>query len=310
MRVLITGGAGFIGSHLIECLLTRGFEVIAIDNLSYGNLNFIKKFSGNRKFKFLKLDLCDIKNLEKNIDSSINTVFHLAANSDIMRSSSDPQIDFKNTTIATFNLLNVLKQRKIKKIVYSSGSGVYGDWKNIIVSEKDGPLLPVSMYGATKLSAEAMIYAYSNLFDIQCYVLRPANIIGSRPTHGVIYDFVNKLKKDKRKLTILGNGNQNKSYIYIDDFINGMLLVWEKAKNRINLFNVSTDDLITVNEIARLIIKEMVVKHVKIVHTGGSKGWNGDVPIVKINNEAIKRLGWKNKYTTYQAVQKTIRDIL
>ena len=190
-------------------------------------------------FHFIKEDLLNGDNLKKIFSRKIDTIFHLAANSDISRSAKDPIIDLNNTTMATFNVLEAMRANEIKKIFYFSGSGVYGDVGNLYTNEDFGPLCPVSMYGATKLSAEAMIYAYSSLFDMKVWVLRPANIIGPRATHGVIFDFIGRLRENERKLTVLGNGEQSKSYIYVADVIEAVDLVWNQSKKEINILLIN-----------------------------------------------------------------------
>ena len=310
MKYLITGGAGFIGSQLADHLLEKDHEVFVIDNLSWGRREFVKHNLKSKKFHFIKLDMLNSKKLEAQFPKGIDTVFHLAANSDIARGAEDPDIDFKNTTTITFNLLQAMRQKKIKKIFFTSGSGVYGDVGKTLTSETFGPLLPISMYGATKLSAEGMISAFVNLFDMQAFILRPANIIGPRATHGVIFDFINRLKENPKKLTVSGDGSQSKSYLYVADVIEAIDLVHQKSQNPVNLYNISSDSFITVKEIAQMVITEMGLKKAQIVYTGGSRGWKGDVPIVRIDNSKIEKLGWKSQHTSYEAVRKTIRLLL
>ncbi len=310
MKVVVTGGAGFIGSQLVAFLLKKNYEVLVFDNLSWGRKEFLKPFEDNPNFKFVKLELLDLKALEKALPSDVDTVFHLAANSDIMRGGDNPIIDFENTTVVTFNVLSAMRTKGVKKIFYFSGSGVYGDVGSKYTSESFGPLLPISMYGATKLSAEAMISAYTNLFDMKAWILRPANIIGPNGTHGVVLDFINKLKKDPTKLEIWGDGTQSKSYLYVDDVIDAVHLVWKKAKNRVNLFNISSNSFVTVSEIAKAVIMVMKLKNVKVIYTGGNRGWKGDVPVVRISNAALKKLGWKSNHTSKQAVIKTIKVLI
>ncbi|MDD5489267.1 MAG: SDR family NAD(P)-dependent oxidoreductase [Candidatus Moranbacteria bacterium] len=308
MKILVTGGAGFIGSHLVDHLLREGHEVKVYDNLSGGNRDFLKHHEKNKRFAFVKADLADRKTLRKE-SKKIEMVFHLAANSDISKGISDPSLDFEQTTHHTFNLLQAMKENGVKKIFFTSGSGIYGDVGSTYTKENFGPLIPVSMYGATKLSAEAMIFAFSNFFDIQVWVLRPANIIGPRLTHGVVFDFVKRLKKDSKKLQILGDGRQSKSYLYVLDVIRAIDLVTKKAKQKINIFNIASNSFITVNSIADVITKEMNINP-KRSWTGGKIGWKGDVAKVRINNSKITKLGWKPKYNSRQAVQKTVRVVL
>lgn len=310
MKNLITGASGFIGSQLADLLLSRGEEVINIDNMSWGKKEFIEHNLANPMYTFIEADLLDYSALEKHMAQGIDMVYHLAANSDIQRGGMDPTIDFNNTTQATFNVLQAMKKNGIKKMLYTSGSGVYGDVGSTPTSESFGPLMPVSIYGATKLSAEGMISAFSNLFGIQAWILRPANIIGPRATHGVIFDFMNKLKKDPSKLEILGDGQQSKSYIYLEDVLNAIDIVLEKAADRINLFNLASPTYITVTEIAEAVIKGMGLKEVKISYTGGNIGWKGDVPVVRLDCSKLKQLGWECKFSSKEAVEATVKSIL
>lgn len=309
-HILITGGAGFIGSQLTDYFLKKKYEVTVIDNLSWGKEEFISHNFCSPKFNFIKLDLLNKKLVDKLFPLNIDTVFHLAANSDIKRGVDNPETDFKYTTKTTFNVLEIMRKNNIKKIFYTSGSGVYGDVGEKYTTESYGPLLPASMYGATKLSAEAMISAYVNLFEFQAWILRPANIIGPRATHGVIYDFINKLKRDPTQLHILGDGKQSKSYLYVDDVIKAIDLVWSKTNDKINLFNIASNSFITVTEIAEIIIHEMNLKNTKLIYSGGSIGWIGDVPIVRIDNSKINKLKWNSKHTSTEAVEKTVKFLL
>lgn len=307
MKVLITGGAGFIGSHLTDYLLDLEYSVLVIDNFSSGKKKFISHNLNKPKFEFIDADLVDIDKIAKIIPSNIDTIFHLAANSDIMRGEKNPEIDYRNTNYATFNLLQVMRKKSIRKLFYLSGSGVYGDVKDFFVDENFGPLNPISMYGATKLAAEAMISAFSHLYGIRSWILRPANIIGPRLTHGVVFDFIKKLKKDPRKLQILGDGKQSKSYLYIDDIINAISLVWRNAKKQFNIFNVSSASFISVLQIAKIVIKEMKLQNVSLEFRGGERGFKGDVPIMRLKSELIGELGWQCNYNSFQAVQKTVQ---
>lgn len=310
MKYVVTGGAGFIGSQLIDRLLTAGNEVIAIDNMSWGNKDFLSEAFSNPRFSLLEFDLLDYEKLLSSLPKDTDMIFHLAANSDIARGGIDPTIDFQHTTTVTFNVLRAMKEHGIKKLLYTSGSGVYGDVGSTVTSESFGPLLPVSMYGATKLSAEAMISAFSNLYEIQAWILRPANIIGPRATHGVIFDFIKKLRQNSSKLAIFGDGKQSKSYLYIEDVLNAIELIISRTNERINLFNIASVDAITVTEIAQIIISKMKLHKVKIEYTGGPIGWKGDVPVVRLDTSALKKLGWTCEHSSRQAVEKTVDDLL
>jgi len=255
-------------------------------------------------------DLLKINEIKQALSRDTDLIFHLAANPDISKGIEDPTLDFKQTIVATFNLLQVIREKKIKHLVYFSGSGVYGDVGKTYTAENFGPLMPVSMYGASKLSAEGMISAFCSLFGIKCWIFRPANIIGDRATHGVIFDFINKLKINPTKLLILGDGNQSKSYLYIDDVTRAVFLTLDKTNETINLFNIASNSFVTVNEIAEAVIKGMHLRNVKITHTSGKIGWPGDIPIVRIDNQKLNSLGWKPKYSSREAVIKTVAELL
>lgn len=311
MKLVVTGGAGFIGSQLADDLLSQGHEVIVFDNLSWGKKEFFQHNLKNKSYQFIKVGLLDKSKLLKSFPKNVDVVFHLAANSDIMRGTLEPAIDLKNTTIATFNLLDTMRLHGVKKVFFTSGSGVYGDVGSKFTSETFGPLLPVSMYGAAKLSAEALISSFVNLYDMQAWILRPANIIGPRATHGVVFDFINKLRKNPKELLVFGDGKQSKSYLYVADVIEAINIVWKKSNRQINLFNISSDSFISVSEIAKIVINEMGLKGVtKIKYTGGNRGWKGDVPIVRLDMTAIEKLGWKSKHTSHEATVETVRSLL
>lgn len=309
-KVFITGGAGFIGSHIADILTMEGKDVVVFDNLSSGKMNFLGKATKKPNFRLAKGDLLNIKDLNKSLDKDTSLVIHLAANPDISKGIKDPSLDFNKTIVATFNLLNEMKDKGISNLVYFSGSGVYGDVGNTFTKENHGPLLPVSMYGASKLSAEALISAFSNLFKIKAWIFRPANIIGNRATHGVIFDFIKRLKENPKELVILGNGKQSKSYIHVSDVIKAVSVAVNKSKDKINIFNIASNDFITVNEIADNVIEAMGLKNVKITHTEGKIGWPGDVAVVRINSSKIRKIGWKEKYNSAMAVKKTVSDLL
>lgn len=306
---LITGGAGFIGSHIVDELLAMGKKVTVLDNLTSGKYEFIKNHLKNPNFAFIKGDLLLEEDLDSVFERKFDTILHLAANPDISKGIKDPTIDFKQTIVATFNLLIRMKENNIKKMIFFSGSGVYGDVKDKYTPEDFGPLLPVSMYGASKLSAEALISAFSRLFDIKTWIFRPANIIGDRATHGVVFDFIKKLNKNPHKLTVLGDGNQSKSYLFISDVLDALWISLSKTDELINIFNIASKSFITVNEIADLIIQTLNLKNVEISHTEGNIGWPGDIPIVRIENKKISELGWSPKFNSYDAVKKTAEVI-
>lgn len=309
-RAVVTGGAGFIGSQLVDRLMAAGNSVTVIDNLSGGREEFIAQHLSSPRFNFVALDIRRQSELLGAIKNNIDVVYHLAANADISRGVEDPTLDFEHSIIATQSLLEVMRYHRLKQLVYFSGSGVYGDRGSQYSSEETGPLMPVSMYGASKLSAEGMISAYAHLFNLRAWILRPANIIGPRATHGVIYDFVNRLRADSKALHILGDGQQSKSYLHVDDVLDATALVQTKAKQPVNVFNLASNSFITVNEIAGLIIKAMNLSDVNISHSGGTIGWPGDVAKVRMHSKRLQELGWRPAYTSRQATKATIEALL
>jgi UDP-glucose 4-epimerase len=287
-----------------------GHQVTVLDNLSGGCLDFLAHHRRSPQFDFIRADVRNTDKLKRLLHPKVELVFHLAANADIARGVEDPTLDFQHSIVATFSLLQAMKHHGIRQIVYTSGSGVYGDRGAKYSSESFGPLEPVSMYGASKLGAEGLISAFAHLFDMKAWILRPANIIGPRATHGVVFDFVRRLKKDPRKLRILGDGRQSKTYLHVSDVIGALLLVQKKAKSRVNFFNLSSNSFITVNQIARTAVKMMGLKNVKFEWTGGKVGWKGDVPVVRLRNTELHRLGWRAKYNSAGAVSATIESLV
>lgn len=306
MKYFITGGAGFIGSHLVNHLM-KNHQVVVYDNLSSGSKDFIKQHLKKKSFKFIKGDLLNKEFLEKSIKGA-DFVFHLAANPDISSSVSNPNLDFQQGTVATFNLLEAMRKNKIKKVAFSSSSTVFGEPKIMPTPEDYGPLFPISTYGASKLACEGLISAYCHLYDFQAWIFRFANVVGPRLTHGAIYDFIGKLKRNKKKLEVLGDGRQKKSYIHTKDCIESMLFCLKHSREKFNLFNLGTTDRMTVKEIAEILLKEMGLNKTDIVYTGGKRGWEGDVPQMLLDITRIKKLGWRPKYNSKQAVTQAIEE--
>jgi UDP-glucose 4-epimerase len=310
MNIIVSGGAGFIGSTLVDRLMASGHAVTVVDNLSGGDERFLAHHRDSPRFRLVVQDVRNTDRLIAAMSSDVDLVFHLAANADIARGVEDPTLDFEHSIVATFSMLRAMKHHGIKKLVYTSGSGVYGDRGLAFLPETHGPLEPVSMYGASKLSAEGLVSAFAHLYDMRAWILRPANIIGPRSTHGVVFDFIRKLQKDPAQLVILGDGKQSKAYLHVDDVIDAMLLVERKAKGQVSFFNLSSQSFITVNRIAELVIRGMGLKQVKRVHTPGKIGWKGDVPIIRLRNTRIAKLGWRAKYDSARAVTATIEALL
>ena len=314
MRYFITGGAGFIGSHLAKRLLcdVECKELIIYDNLKSGSLELIKNVLTDNRVKFVLGDIHDYL-LLLNSMKGCNTLVHLAANPDISKAESDPILDFREGTELTQKVLEAARCQGVSNIVFTSGSGVYGEVPGQVFSESYGPCLPVSPYGAAKLGSEALISAYCNMFKIRGRALRFANVVGPNQTHGVGFDFLNRLVKDTTKLRILGDGSQCKSYIFISDVLDAISLILKEIDlgHYFDVFNVATQDYISVTEIAVLACSTVGVNldDVEFQYTGGDRGWNGDVPKVLFNTDKIRSLGWSNKFSSYEAIAKSLNDM-
>ena len=280
-KILVTGGAGFIGSHLVDALMTQGAHVSVLDNLTAGTLQNIKQWRGNPNLTFIKGDLVNSADLAKIEETGFETVFHLAANPEVRMGLTNPDIHFQQNIVVTHNLLESIRKTKNKPaLIFTSTSTVYGEPAKIPTPEDYAPLKPISTYGASKLACEALISAYAYTYRFKAIIIRLANIVGPRSKHGVIYDFIQKLKANHKELEILGDGTQNKSYLHINDCIEAMLLGLEKTKNQVETYNIGSEDRTTVKTIAEIVIKEMKLKNVKFKFTGGvdgGRGWKGDV---------------------------------
>ncbi len=310
MKYFVTGGAGFIGSHLVDKLILTGNTVTVYDNLSGGSLDFISQHLDNPDFKLVEASLLDQKRLEEAVQGH-DFVFHLAANPDIRKSSANPWIDIEQGILATYNLLEAMRKHNINRIAFTSSSTVYGEAKVIPTPEDYAPLLPVSLYGASKLAAEALISAYTQSFNFQSWIFRFANIIGTRATHGIIHDFLEKLDKNPHELEILGDGRQNKSYLHVTECIDSILFALEKTRDqKQNIFNIGSEDQITATRIAEIVIEEKGLKNVKLKYTGGKRGWTGDIPIFRLSIEKLKNLGWKPRATSEEAVRRATRELI
>jgi len=302
MKVLVTGGAGFIGSYLVDKLISNGEEVIVIDNLSTGKREFI-----NKKAEFIKFDLCSDPGQLAGILEGIEFVWHIAANPDVKLSAEMPRLIYENNVLATFNLLEAMRKAGTKNMIFTSTSAVYGEAK-VMPTPEDYCGIPVSVYGATKLSCEALIESYCQTYGFECWIYRLANIIGPRSNHGVIPDFMKKLEGNPKQLEILGNGKQKKSYLHIEDCISAML-VGLKAREKVSIFNIGNTDSIEVDEIAEIVCQEMKIKP-ELSHMGGKTGWVGDVPLMLLSIEKLQKLDWSAKYNSRQAVVRTAKELV
>jgi UDP-glucose 4-epimerase len=309
MKIFITGGAGFIGSHLSLKMLSLGFDVTVYDNFSNGHKWHFGDEISNKNLRIIEADLLNTNILDRSICGH-DMVFHLASNADIARAATEPSIDFLNGTHLTHSLLEAMRKNSIKKIIYTSGSGVYGEVPPLPIPEDYEKTIPISTYGAQKLASEALISAYSFMFDITGIVFRFANVVGPRQTHGVAYDFLRRLSRDSSCLRILGDGTQSKPYIYVDDVVNAFLLANDKYKLGYHYFNVASDDALTVNQIADLACEKMNIKDVRYDYTGGSRGWRADVPFYRLNTSKIKKIGWLPSLNSREAVSRAMESMI
>jgi UDP-glucose 4-epimerase len=308
MKILTAGGAGFIGSHLNDALLAGGADVVCVDNLSLGGGEAIRHCHGNPKFEFCELDICDAEKLDAVFRRhAFDRVYHLAANSDIRKGGEDPNTDLRNTFLTTVSLLDAMRAHGVKELLFASSSAVYGD-KREALREDAGDLRPVSYYGAAKLASEAFISAYAAMNGPAANIVRFPNVVGPRLTHGAIFDFVAKLKRNPGELEILGDGNQEKPYVYVSDLIDAMLLM--RYDRGVNICNVGVDSATTVRRIADIVCEEMGLENVRYGFTGGSVGWPGDVPRFRYDLSKIHALGWRAKYGSDEAVRLAARHAL
>jgi UDP-glucose 4-epimerase len=312
-RVFVSGGAGFIGSHLVRTLLEEAAteRVVIFDNFSSGQTSYIPKRASDPRVEVVKGDLKKLAAVTSAM-AGCDTVFHLAANPDIAKAVTQPDIDFWEGTYLTQNVLEAMRVNRVRAIFYTSGSGVYGENPGVDFTEGYGPCVPISTYGASKLACEGLIAAYCHMFDLAGRVFRFANVVGPRQTHGVGYDFIRRLKLDSTRLRILGDGTQKKSYIHVEDVLAGIFRVGGCSIGNYDVFNVATDDYITVAEIADLAVKVSGLSpgEVKYEFTGGDRGWKGDVPIVRFDCSKIKALGWKAQRSSAQAVADSMKSML
>ena len=303
--VFVSGGAGFIGSHLVRWLLDdKTIErVVVFDNFSSGQTSHLEQSRNDHRLEVVTADLKDLKAVTGAM-TGCDTVFHLAANPDISRAVTQPDIDFWEGIYLTQNVLEAMRANNVARIFYTSGSGVYGENPEVAFAEDYGPCIPISTYGASKLASEALIAAYCHMFELWGRVFRFANVVGPRQTHGVGYDFIRRLRTDPASLRILGDGSQKKSYIHVDDILAAIQVVATATSERYAIFNVATDDYITVREIADLAVKVCGISpgQTRYEFTGGDRGWKGDVPVVRFDCTKIKALGWKARRTSAEAV--------
>lgn len=302
---VVTGCSGFIGSNMVDRLLTAGHSVTGIDNFSTGQRKFLEGALQSSKFQFVEADLyTDIATITGACKGA-DVVIHFAANADVRFGTDHPRRDLEQNTIVTYNVLEAMRANGVKKIAFSSTGSVYGEAK-VIPTPEDAPFpVQTSLYGASKLAGEGLIEAYCEGFGFQGYIFRFVSILGERYTHGHVFDFYKQLIKDPKQLKVLGNGKQRKSYLYIQDCIDAILLALDKAQDKVNIFNLGVDSYCEVNDSIGWICQTLGVKP-ELVYSGGERGWIGDNPFIFLDTQRIQALGWKPKYTISEGVVKTV----
>jgi UDP-glucose 4-epimerase len=310
MSILVTGGAGFIGSNLVDRLLETS-QVTVLDNFSSGKRDHIAHVIGHPRFALVEADLFDAGTLE-NVMAGKDFVFHLAANPDVKLGAEDTKIHLQQNILATYSLLEAMRKTGVGKIAFTSTSTVYGEANLVPTPENYGPLKPISLYGASKLACEALISSYCHTFDMQSWIFRFANIVGQRGTHGVLVDFINKLKKNPKELEILGSGQQRKSYLEVGDCVAAMVYAVEHSSDQTNIFNIGSDDAVDVTEIADIVAESMGLAGVKYRYTGGfnGRGWRGDVKIMQLSIDALVGLGWIPGHNSRESIKTAVDALL
>lgn len=309
MKVLVAGGAGFIGSHLIDALINEGHQVVCIDNFFIGTKKNIEHLKDSSSFKFYELDLTETDKLNKIFEEEkFEYVFHLAANSDIQASAKDPLVEYKNTYSTTVSILECMRKNDVKKLFFASTSAVYGDKRGVKLAEEGTDLKPISYYGASKLGSEAIINAFTYMNDMSTLVFRFPNVIGPRLTHGVIFDFVKRLKEDPTHLRILGDGKQSKPYIYVLDLIDA-IMKFKNVDKGVTTYNCGVEGKTSVTKIAEIVCEKMNL-NIPFEYTGGEGGWKGDVPTFEYDLSKIHNAGWNAKYNSDEAVEKTVENVI
>jgi len=309
MRALVTGGAGFIGSHLVDELVDAGYSVKIIDNLSSGNLALVNHQIAAGNAEFIEGDITSIDDVLQ-ATKEVDVVFHMAANPDIRLGTQVTDTDLKQGTIATYNILEAMRINNVNKIVFASSSVVYGEGAPMPTPESFGPCLPISLYGASKVGSEGLITSWVGTFDFQAWIFRFANIIGNRGTHGVIFDFIHKLKRDNSRLEVLGNGLQEKSYMEVKDCVRGMMHIFNTSTSPINLYNLGSHDTCSVRRIAEIVVEETGCRDATIEYTGGDRGWAGDIPRAMLSIEKMLSTGYDVKYNSEAAVRHTTKCLI
>lgn len=305
MKALVTGCAGFIGSNLVDRLLKQGHDVVGIDNFSTGLREFMVDALKSNQFTFIEADLLDAAGI-KSAFQGVDVVYHLAANADVRFGTNHPDKDLQQNAVATFNVLEGMRAHQVKRIAFASTGSIYGE-AAVIPTPENAPFpVQTSLYGASKLAAEGLIQAYVEGFGFQAYIFRFVSILGERYTHGHVFDFYKQLLENPDSLRVLGNGEQRKSYLYIQDCIDAIFYAMDHATDKVNVFNLGTDEYVQVNDSIGWICDYLNLQP-KREYTGGDRGWIGDNPFIFLETKKIRSLGWKPKLTIREGVQQTIK---
>jgi UDP-glucose 4-epimerase len=305
--VLVTGGCGFIGSHLVDALFERGNKVTVLDNLSSSTMEYVKPHAGKKGFRFVKGDIRNSATVRK-LCAGMDIVLHFAAKPDVRLSLTQPLEDHETNVKGTLNVLEGMRAQEVPSIVLASTSTVYGQ-ATVIPTPEDYPIAPISNYGASKSACEVYMMSYSSSHNMGCVSLRYANIFGPRSTHGVVHDFFNKLRQNPRKLSILGDGKQVKSYLYITDCVEATLLAAEKvgSKAGFEAYNIGSSEKLEVDEIAKIVVDELRIPSVEFTYTGGRQGWVGDVTEMLLDTKRIGSLGWKPRVDVREGIRRYVQ---
>ncbi|MFZ0761446.1 MAG: NAD-dependent epimerase/dehydratase family protein [Candidatus Sulfotelmatobacter sp.] len=305
--MLLTGAAGFIGSHMVDRLLFAGHSVVGFDNMSTGQRRFLQDAMAHPQFTFHQADLLDRKSLDSAMEA-VELVVHLAANADVRFGTEHPRKDLDQNTIATWNVLEAMREQGCKRIVFSSTGSVYGEPEIFPTPETCPFPLQTSLYGASKVAAEGLIQAYCEGFGLQAYIFRFVSILGERYSHGHIFDFYRQLSEHPEHLHVLGNGHQKKSYLYVQDCVDAILTALDRATGKVNIFNLGTDECCEVNDSIGWICQYLGLQP-KLTYSGGERGWVGDSPFILLDCSRIRALGWRPQLTIRQAVLATIKYV-
>ncbi len=311
-RVVVTGGAGFIGSHLVDRIMKEAAEVWVLDNLTSGNEDFLDRWYGDDRLHLVRTDVTKFESILPYLKGA-DLVFHLAANPDVRTAAENTYAHVEQNILATYTVLEAMRHQKVTNIVFTSTSTVYGEATVLPTPEDYGPLKPISIYGASKLASEALISSYVSTFGMRGVLYRFANVVGSRGTHGVIFDFIKKLRADQNRLEILGDGKQRKSYVHVKDCVEAMVMGYEGNEEDLGIYNIGTEQSTDVITIADIVSEVMGLAGVKYHTTGGvdgGRGWKGDVKVMSLDIRAILGLGWKPRYSSDEAIRMTAQALL